>query len=174
VPPRASIGILSGMSKAFTDEEAAAPPQIVRPRPPLPDGVPNYVTPRGLELLRAELGALAAAEPGGGGVGELAAGEEAALAQRRAELEARIASAEVVAPHGDERAIRFGARVVVEGAAGERRWQIVGVDEADAAQGRISFVSPLARALLGREAGDTVRVRTPRGDEELEVVAVEY
>jgi transcription elongation factor GreB len=160
------------VSKAFTDEEAAPAPPIVRPRPPLPEGVPNYVTPHGLELLRAELDELAGEAPAG--VGELAAGEANALAQRRIELEARIATAEVVAPQAGERAIRFGARVVVESAAGERRYQIVGVDEADAAQGRISFVSPLARALLGRAAGDVVRVRTPRGDEELEVVAVEY
>ena len=160
------------MSKAFTDEEAAPAPPIVRPRPPLPEGVPNYVTPRGLELLRAELDDLAGERPTDGG--ELAAADAAAVAQRRAELEARIASAEVVVAPEDEGAIRFGARVVVDGAAGERRYQIVGVDEADAAQGRISFVSPIARALLGRKAGETVRVRTPRGDEDLEVVAVGY
>ena len=160
------------MSKAFTDEEAAPAPPIVRPRAPLPEGVPNYVTPRGLELLRAELDELAGAPPSD--EGDLAAGDAAALAQRRADLEARIASAEIVATPEDEKTIRFGAHVTVDGTAGERRWQIVGVDEADAAQGRISFVSPIARALLGREAGDTVRVHTPRGDEELEVVAVDY
>ena len=160
------------MSKAFTDEEAAPAPPIVRPRAPLPEGVPNYVTPRGLELLRAELDELAGALPADGG--ELAAGDAAALAQRRTDLEARIASAEVVAPPEDEKTIRFGAHVTVESGAGERRWQIVGVDEADAAQGRISFVSPIARALIGREAGDTVRVNTPGGDEELEVLAVTY
>ncbi|HVH04481.1 MAG TPA: GreA/GreB family elongation factor [Myxococcota bacterium] len=159
------------MSKAFTDEEAAPLPPIVRPRAPLPEGVPNYVTERGLALLRAELAGL---EPAPEAKGDLAAADAAALAQRRAELEARIASAEVVAPPEDAATIRFGARVTVAGASGERSWQIVGVDEADAAQGRISFASPLARALLGRAAGDTVRVRTPRGDEELEIVAVSY
>jgi transcription elongation factor GreB len=49
----------------------------------------------------------------------------------------------------------------------------VGVDEADAASGRVAFVAPLARALLGKRVGDAVTLRTPRGEEELEVVAIE-
>ena len=51
---------------------------------------------------------------------------------------------------------------------------IVGVDEADATNGRIAFVAPLARALLGKRPGDVVTFRTPRGEEELEVVSVTY
>ena len=70
--------------------------------------------------------------------------------------------------------MRFGAHVRVESEEGERRYQIVGVDEADAARGRIAFVSPLARALLGRRVGDVVRVRLPRGEQELEVVAIAW
>ena len=70
--------------------------------------------------------------------------------------------------------VRFGATVTVDGAGGVRRYQIVGVDEADAARGKIAFVSPLARALLGSAVGDTARLRAPRGEEELEIVAVEY
>ena len=57
---------------------------------------------------------------------------------------------------------------------GERRYEIVGVDEADPAHGRIAFVSPIARALLGKAIGDVAVVRTPRGEEEIEVVAVAY
>jgi transcription elongation factor GreB len=165
------------VSKAFTDEETAEPPRFVPPRAPLPPGVPNYVTARGLALLRTELDALA---------GERARAERelpeperapalAALAQRRAELEDRIASAELVRPPAEPTdTVRFGAVVTVAGAAGERRYRIVGVDEADAAQGRIAFVAPLARALLGRAAGDSVRVRLPRGEDELEILAVRY
>ena len=55
-----------------------------------------------------------------------------------------------------------------------RQIDIVGVDEADATSGRIAFVAPLARALLGKRAGDVVTLRTPRGEEELEVVSVTY
>jgi transcription elongation factor GreB len=161
------------VSKAFTDEEAAETPPIVRPRPPLPPGVPNYVTPRGLARLREELEALGRAREGS--IRELSAAERSALAQRRSELESRISSAELVAlPADAQGTIRFGAIVTLAGVAGVRRYRIVGVDEADAAAGRIAFVAPLARALMGREAGDVVRVRTPAGDERLEIVAVEY
>jgi transcription elongation factor GreB len=55
-----------------------------------------------------------------------------------------------------------------------RRHQIVGVDEADAAQGRIAFTSPVARVLVGHAVGESVRLRTPRGEQELEIVAVDY
>jgi transcription elongation factor GreB len=164
------------LSKAFTDEEASGAP-LVPPRAPLPDGVPNYVTARGLGLLRAELAALGAERQRS--ERELAGHERAqalaALAERRGELEARIASAELVLPpSGALDVVRFGARVRVDAAGGARCFRIVGVDEADPARGRIAFVSPLARALLGRAAGDTVRFRTPRGEEELEILAVDY
>lgn len=122
--------------------------------------MPNYVTGRGLALLREELAALTAAR---------------ASVERRTELERRIASAELVPQPAEPRGtVHFGATVAVDGRSGRRRYQIVGVDEADAASGKIAFLSPLARVLLGRAAGDTVRVRTPRGEEELEIAAVEY
>jgi transcription elongation factor GreB len=139
--------------------------------------VPNYVTAQGLALLREELAALAA---------ERAAAERepegppraqalGALAALRGQLEARIASAELVPPpEGEPDVVRFGAAVTVEGTGGVRRWRIVGVDEADAAAGRLAFVSPLARTLLGRRAGDAVTLRTPRGAEELAILAVSY
>jgi len=97
----------------------------------------------------------------------------AALAQRRAELEERIASAKVVPlPPEPRDKVRFSATVTVDGAGGVRRYRIVGVDEA--ALGKIAFVSPLARILLGSAVGDTVRLHAPRGAEALEIVAVEY
>jgi transcription elongation factor GreB len=152
------------VSKAFTSEETADAPPIVAPRAPLPGGVPNYVTARGLARLRDELMAL-----------RTLGLEPAAFAQRRAELEERIASAELVAPPAAPTdVVRFGALVTVRGEKGERRHRIVGVDEADPAHGRIAFVSPLARALLGRAVGDTILLRAPRGDEELEITAVGY
>ena len=144
------------MSKAFTKDDRPDEPLVVRHRPPLPDGVPNYVTPRGLQALRAEL---AAAEPGA----------------RRLELERRIAAAVLAPPPADRDEIRFGARVRMQDAAGEiRQVQIVGVDEANPAEGLIAFVAPLARALLGRRAGDAVTLRAPGGTEELDVVSIEY
>ena len=56
----------------------------------------------------------------------------------------------------------------------ERYFQIVGVDEADASKERVAFVSPLARAVLGKRVGDVAVVKAPRSEEELEVVAIEY
>lgn len=162
-----------GVSKAFTDEEAAEPVRIVPARAPLPVGVPNYVTARGLTRLHAELEALRGERAPG--FGSENAAERAALAERRIQLEQRIASAELVpTPERPHDTVRFGATVTVEGSSGVRRYRIVGVDEADAARGDIAFVSPLARALLGRAAGDAVRLRAPRGDEQLDIVAVDY
>jgi transcription elongation factor GreB len=165
------------VSKAFTDEETADAPAIVPPRAPLPAGVPNYVTARGLGLLRGELAALDAEA----GAAERIADDKgraralAALAARRAALSARLASAELVPPPADDTdVVRFGATVTVAGPGGRRRWRLVGVDEADAGCAAIAFVAPLARALLGRRVGDTIRFRAPRGEEELEIVAVEY
>ena len=69
----------------------------------------------------------------------------------------------------------FGATVTVRGAeGGERTVSIVGVDEIDTAHGYISWVSPMARALLKAREGETVLLRTPGGVEELEIIAVRY
>lgn len=157
------------MSRAFTKEEDTAKvAAVVAPRAPLPAGVPNYVTPRGLGQLQSELDDLILQQ-------RARAGDEV-LAARRFELEQRLASAVVVdiaaQPRGE---VRFGAKVTVRADDGALRvFQIVGVDEADAAQGRIAFTAPLARALLGKAPGDVATVRAPRGDEELEVVSVSY
>ena len=129
---------------------------IVRHRPALPEGLPNYVTRRGLEALHD---LLRTTEPG----------------VRRSELEQRIATAALVSPPARREEIRFGARVKMRDAAGAlRQIQIVGVDEADPGTGLVAFLAPLARALLGREVGDRVTVRAPGGTEELEVLAVDY
>jgi transcription elongation factor GreB len=166
------------VSKAFTDEEAAAPAPVVAPRAPLPDGVPNYVTARGLALLREEQAQLQARRADAERQPEGAARAQAlaALAVQRAQLEQRVASAELVPPPPQTcDTVRFGASVRVEADGRDRRrYRIVGVDEADAAHGRIAFVAPLARALLGRAVGDRVRLRAPGGEQELEIVAVDY
>jgi len=165
------------VSKAFTKDEGASDPVILPRRHPLPAGATNYVTPRGLEALRAELheltrerSALDASPP------EAERTRALLVAGARVrELDERIAIAVVVDPSAYPRdEVRFGARVTVRGeTGGERRYEIVGVDEADVAAGRLAFVSPLARALLGQRVGSTVLFRTPRGEEELEVVAIE-
>lgn len=160
------------MSKAFTNEESTEP-VLVPPRPPLPPGVPNYVTARGLELLRAERRQLDAARAAlEAGPDEGRATELGAWAARVAELEQRLASAELVEPTSRaEGVVRFGSTVTVRDEAGRvRTYQIVGVDEAEPAQGKIAFLSPIARALLGAAVGDVVALETPGGGQELEIV----
>jgi len=174
------------VSKAFTRDDAADDQVIVPARPPLPPGVPNYVTPRGLALLRDELAERHAERQGQGqgqGQGQALADADAergvslAVANARlAELEARVASAVLVEPSAQPRdEVRFGAQVTVRNQAGaERAYRLVGVDEADGAHGLVAFVAPLARALLGRRVGELATLRTPRGEEELEVLAISY
>jgi len=171
------------VSKAFTKDDEAWEEPIVPPRPPLPAGVANYVTPRGLALLRAELAQL---EAGRRGL-ERDRDDEvhyrrrlAILSGRIGELSERIASAVVVDPAGQPRdEVRFGASVTLRTASGsrageERQLEIVGIDEADAARGRVAFTAPIARAILGRAVGDTASLDSPRGKELLEVVAITY
>lgn len=128
---------------------------MVRHRASLPEGVPNYVTRRGLGLLREQLVTAAGAH--------------------RAELERRIAGAVLTAPPDDRDEVRFGARLTLRTGDGQtRQIQIVGVDESDPAAGLIAFVAPLARTLLGHRAGDTVTVRAPGGADDVTVAAVDY
>jgi transcription elongation factor GreB len=162
------------MSKAFTSEEATLE-LVVAPRPPLPAGVPNYVTPRGLELLRAERRSLEAERA------EIERGSEegrgaalAAWSVRLAELDRRLASAQRVERTPGASAVRFGSRVTVADEHGdEKTIEIVGVDEADPEHGKIAFLAPLAQALLGREAGDSVNVATPGKQRTLEIVTID-
>ena len=167
------------MSKAFTTDDASEAPLVVPPRSPLPAGATNYVTPRGLALLRDELHRLASerARLDGSTSGDPDRPRALhVLAARIGELEDRLSSAALVdsgaQPRGE---VRFGAKVTVRAESGrERYFQIVGVDEADASKERVAFVSPLARAVLGKRVGDCAVVKAPRSEEELEVVAIEY
>ena len=159
------------MSKAFTSEETDVT-EVVAPRAPLPPDTPNYVTPRGLSLLREERAELAAKRARAEASGDVAAMN--VLAARLADLDARLGSAELVDPAAQPKdVVRFGATVTVHGADGRAHtYRIVGVDEADPKRGDVAFTSPIARALLGHEVGDEVALRTPRGTEALEVVAI--
>jgi transcription elongation factor GreB len=156
------------MSKAFTKDDAPEAAPIFRRRAPLPAGTPNYVTARGLHALRDELARLGASA-------FASVGDAQAHAAWRAELEERVATAVLVAPPEDRAEVRFGATVRLRDAEGRASAVcIVGVDEADAAHGLVAFTAPLARALLGRRAGDVVSVSAPGGEEELEVVDVAW
>jgi transcription elongation factor GreB len=169
------------MSKAFTKEvpSTAVDAGFVRPRAPLPPDVPNYVTPRGLALLERELEGLEAERDtleAQGSLDETQQAHLAALNARMTDLLGRIHGVVLIDAHTQMRdEVRFGAEVTVRDGAGRtRRYQIVGIDEANGAEGRLAFVAPIARGLLGRQVGETAIVQTPRGEEELEVVAISY
>jgi transcription elongation factor GreB len=154
------------VSKAFTSEEAADLPPVVRPPPRLAPGEVRHVTPEGHAALRAAAEALR---------GRRAAASTLAPLERdlrAAEIEARLAALEatlaVLTVLGPERApagrVAFGTWVNVEDEAGRRAtWRIVGPDESDPSRGLVGVESPLARALLGREVGDEVEVQRPAG-----------
>lgn len=158
------------MSKAFTKEDDAIDAPLLAEDQSLPSGTPNYVTPGGLARLRHRVEALAA---------ELAATPSAERARREhalATLARRLEVAVVIDPANqpaDE--VRFGATVDVRDERGVvRTIRIVGVDEADAKRGWVSWRSPLADALMGQALGDVAELTTPSGTSELEIVAIRY
>ncbi|HUA80055.1 MAG TPA: GreA/GreB family elongation factor, partial [Dyella sp.] len=139
---------------------------------------PNYVTPHGLAALRERLG-LALARRDAMKVNEQDAltqqSELAAVERELRYLSARVANAiEVDLSKQPHDRVAFGATVIVDSDEGEQRWQIVGEDEADAEHGLVSYVSPLATALLGASVGDEVRWQRPAGDVTIEVLAIDY
>lgn len=102
---------------------------------------------------------------------------QAMIEGRIAEIQGKIAGAEIINPaeiKSDR--IVFGAYVTIvdEETEEESTYQIVGVDEADVKQGMISILSPLARALIGKKVGDSVVVQSPKGDKDYEVVSFEF
>ncbi|PIE07424.1 MAG: transcription elongation factor GreA [Rhodobacterales bacterium] len=92
------------------------------------------------------------------------------------ELEGILGLAEVIDPGKLSGSVKFGATVqlVDEDTDEERSYQIVGEPEADIEQGRLNIKSPLARALIGKDEGDSVEVRTPGGAKSYEILSVEY
>ena len=184
------------MSKAFTRENDDAD-QIDElddvEESPLPAGSRNYMTPGGFARLKAELDALVAGErpalvatvAWAASNGDRSENGDYLYGKKRLReidrrirfLTRRLDVAEVADPvlhHGNEQ-IFFGATVTFANARGEEKTvTIKGVDEADNLQGDVSWVSPIARALIKARIGDEVQVITPAGRETVEVLAVRY
>jgi transcription elongation GreA/GreB family factor len=154
------------MSRAFVKEaEDGDAVEDLPDRPISPH--PNFVTREGLALIEAEL-ARAHSEH----AAAQSAKDRAALAKSARDLRywtARRANAEVLAAPSDAHEIHFGSTVTIARDHGrEQTYRIVGEDEADPAHGTLSYVSPLARALMGKQAGDVVKL----GSSEAEIVAI--
>lgn len=184
------------MNKAFTRETDASDDDDGGEElaaPPLPEGAKNYLTPQGYRRLREELMSLldderpkvveivswAAKNGDRSENGDYLYGKKRLreIDRRIRFLTRRLDIAEVVDPslhHGNEQ-IFFGATVRYLSDRGEERTvRIMGVDEAESARGDVSWISPVARALLKARAGDEVKLQTPRGSEALEILDVSY
>jgi len=182
------------MSKAFTKETDESPDKEEhQPASPLPPGIKNYITPVGYQHLKDELDQLwkverpalvqtitwAASNGDRSENGDYIYGKKRLreIDRRIRFLSKRLESAAVVDPvqRGSCDQVFFGATVTVRRQDGaEYTYSIVGVDEADAGRGLISWVSPLARALLKARVEDVVMLHIPDGMEELVVVEVAY
>lgn len=157
------------MSRAFVKES-----DQVEPLPEIPlSEHPNHTTPQGLARQQQRLAQLRVAQRGDALQDEAA---RQADAREMRWLEARIASAIVVDLAAQPRdRVAFGAQVDLldeQGVASSYR--IVGEDEADAEHGSVSWLSPLAKAVLGAKVGDEVLWRRPAGDLRLEILAIRY
>ena len=181
------------MSKAFTRESEDAPEDDApEAASPLPAGAKNYITPGGYARIKTELKRLVEDErpevvrtvSWAASNGDRSENGDYIYGKRRLReidrrvryLMKRLEIAEVVDPRDQARdQVFFGATVLYSDSKGnERTVSIVGTDEVDPARGRVSWVSPIARALLKAREGDTVILRTPAGAEELDVLEIRY
>lgn len=181
------------MSKAFTKETEVEDDEDFAGAPPIPAGSKNYITRAGYERLQNELKALAdderpkvveavhwAAKNGDRSEnGDYLYGKKRLreIDRRVRFLTKRMEIAEVVdisKHHGSDQ-IFFGATVTYEDAVGhEHTITILGIDEAESANAQVSWIAPIARALLKAREGDEVRLQTPSGIQKLEVIRVHY
>jgi len=165
------------LSRAFVKENDLEHAGIDIPERPLSDA-PNYVTPNGLKLLNAQIDAL-----------ELEREklkqkkDDPIIKQKIAMIErdmryyaARIESAILTTPkEEDHTTVLFGAKVTVEDADGKvSTFEIVGEDEANIHQGKVSYLSPLAEALIGSKLDDEVTWEKPMGDSVLTIKKITY
>jgi len=181
------------MSKAFTKEADAERDDDVPESAALPAGVRNYITPSGLARLQAEVKQLQQVErpkvveivAWAAGNGDRSENGDYIYGKRRLrEIDRRIRfllkRLEIAVPVDPKQQknrdqVFFGATVTYANSRDEEQTvRIVGVDEARSEQGEVSWISPIARALLKAREGDTVRVQTPGGAEPIEVVKIAY
>jgi transcription elongation factor GreB len=169
------------MSKAFTRDEKEGPdiPDVPPVASVLAPGAKNYITPAGAQKLRDELQRLVEiTRPGlvDSRDDPDAKRQLARLDQRITQLEESLQSAEIVKPPGDPiDVVRFGACVTVRESDGnETSYRIVGVDESDADRNWVSWMSPIAKALLNRKRGERIRFKFPSGEAALEIINISY
>ncbi len=161
--------------------------------PAIPAGIKNYMTPQGHrhmqdelhQLLRVERPKVVETVAWAAGNGDRSENGDYIYGKRRLReidrrirfLSTRLESAEVVDPKQQKKLdqVFFGASVTyADGRGNVKTIRIVGIDEADLSRGQVSWVSPVARALMKAREGDTVEVRAPSGVEQIEVLEIRY
>lgn len=166
------------MSRGFVKESDQEEVPLVVPRAPIPNGVPNYVTPNGLRELEEEQEAL---------IAEREVLKEQSAEKNRVQINhlratldllvKRINSAILVDLEKQPKdTIHFGATVTlyIDGENDEQQYQIVGVDEANISQNKVSFLSPIAKGLMNKKVGEQFILKTPKGNRTMRVKAIEY
>ena len=181
------------MNKAFVRESDGEDDEDLQPALRIPPGSRNYITPAGHARLKDELEHLVKRErphiveivAWAASNGDRSENGDYIYGKRRLReidrrirfLSKRLDIAEVVDPlrQGDNDQVFFGATVTIGEVDGsENTYQIVGIDEADASSGRISWISPLARALIKSREGDSIRFQSPVGVREIDILEVRY
>ena len=178
------------MSKAFV-KETEHEEETEERAPALPAGVKNYISLTGFNRLKAELKQLVEAErpevvktvAWAASNGDRSENGDYLYGKKRLReidrrvrfLIKRLENAEVVDSSGrDTDQVFFGATVTVRMAGATRELTIVGADEVEPAKGQVSWISPIAKALLKAREGDTVLLRSPAGEEKVEILEVRY
>ena len=180
-------------NKAFVRESDGEDDEELSPALQLPAGMRNYITPAGHARLKSELEHLIKRErphvvevvAWAASNGDRSENGDYIYGKRRLReidrrirfLTKRLDIAEIVDPlrQGENDQVFFGARVTIADADGtENTYTIVGVDETDVARGRISWISPLARALIKSREGDSIRFQSPMGIREIDIIDVAY
>ena len=181
------------MSKAFTREQSVDNDEDEAGLPPIPAGGKNYITPQGYASMRKEVLTLidderpkvveivhwAASNGDRSENGDYIYGKKRLreIDRRIRFLTKRMELASVTDPavHFGSEQVFFGATVTYEDDQGHSKTiTILGIDEADSLSGQVSWVSPVARALLKSKVGDVVRLQTPAGMQDIEVTQVSY
>lgn len=181
------------MSKAFTKETDSDDDDLPEGAVALPKGTPNYITPTGFQALQDELRQLTRVErpkvvevvSWAAGNGDRSENGDYLYGKKRLReidrrirfLTKRIEAAKVVDPAAQTNIdqVFFGATITYANSRGvEKTIRIVGIDEADLESGKVSWIAPVARALMKAYEGDTVQFKAPGGMETLEIIEISY
>ena len=155
------------MSKAFTRESDDSAENFATPRAPLPPGTQNYITSEGAARIRDELNRLFELKRDSSSIADRSSVEP------RIQYLQNLIGTFVVVEGGASDVVRFGSTVKLLQNGVEEIYRIVGVDEIDLARNHISWLSPLARALMSRKVADQIEFRAPSGLQKLTILAIQ-